>query len=100
MNTIVDSHAPVLGFFSIVLPKIAAHMPRKNMIRVKPMSVWNLVVPNVSMSSLENWLQQYTDPMQVVSATPGIAQLSHLLGNFSSIPIPYILVSTAVYALR
>lgn len=58
MNTMVDNQAPSLGFFSIVLPNMAAHMPRKNMIKVKPMSVWNRVMSNVCIRFAENCDQQ------------------------------------------
>ena len=54
MKIIVESHAPRRGFFSIVLPKIAAHMPRKKIIRVNPMSVWNRVMLNVCIRFAEN----------------------------------------------
>jgi hypothetical protein len=58
MNTIVESQAPNRGFFSIVLPNAAAHIPRKKIINMKPISVWNLDRPNASMRFAENCDQQ------------------------------------------
>ena len=58
MKMMVESQAPRRGFFSIVLPKIAAHMPRKKIIRVNPMSVWNRVMLNVCIRFAENCDQQ------------------------------------------
>ena len=58
MKIIVDSHAPKRGFFSMADPKIAAHMPRKKMMRVNPTLTAPFDKSKVFMSSGANWLQQ------------------------------------------
>ena len=52
-NKIVETILIFLGFNSTCLPKQAAHIPKKKIIKVNPISVANLLIPNKVCKSIE-----------------------------------------------
>ena len=54
-NKVVETTDIRFGFSSTMRPKVAAHIPKKKIIRVNPMSAWNFEMPKHSMMLTEYW---------------------------------------------